>query len=274
MAELTPPQDPAALDLAQMRALSSSAKAPFNARAAGRVSVREEVIAGRPTIIIAGRDAPPVVHLHGGGWSIGSARDHLSLLVGLHRASGRTVIAPHPRQAPEHPFPAPVDDVAAIMAAIAPRYGRVHLSGDSAGAHLAIHAALRGASLISLILAYGCLRRVFDTPSHKRFGDGTVGLSTNRMRAFWDWFDPEGASDLTRADLSSLPPAQLHAANVDVLRDDTLWLDQTLYGLGRSAELHMWPGMSHGFLHYSEELTTAQRAFQTMAAFMDQLDAY
>lgn len=294
MAAIVVAPAPGAADfsIAAMRAQSKEAKAPFNARARAGLGVREGTVGGaegeRPMLILGDRrsarpgeraraeGAAPVVHIHGGGWSVGSPGDHLSLLAGLHRATGRTVLAPHPRQAPEHPFPAPLSDVAAILAALIAQHGPLHVSGDSAGAHLALAALLSGpgdtlAGVLSLSLAYGCFRPRFDTASHRLFGDGSVGLSTERMRVFWDRFDPERGSDLSRVSLDRLaqgPPVQLHAANVDVLRDDTLWLEARLFEAGCPAELHTWPGMAHGFLHYPEELEPARAAFATMAAFM------
>ncbi|MEM8664489.1 MAG: alpha/beta hydrolase fold domain-containing protein, partial [Pseudomonadota bacterium] len=202
-AHAAPPTD----QIDEMRANALASKAVFNERAKANLAVRAIEVPGADGVLtgLCVGETPgkvPVVHIHGGGWAAGSPSTHLSLLAGLHRATGRTVFAPHPRQAPEHPFPAPLrDTVAAIRSLARGASAPIHLSGDSAGAHLALAAVLAARDdgaplpLASLTLMYGCYRKRFDTTSHTTFGDGTAGLSTERMRLFWEWFSPDGAAD-------------------------------------------------------------------------------
>ena len=281
MAALLPNVARPATSVTEMRAQSAADKAPHNARAAEGLSLTPSTVRAaesmRPMLLVGPRTArAPVVHIHGGGWSIGTPEGHLSLLAGLHKATGRQVIAPHPRQAPEHPHPTPLDDVVAMLQALCADLGSIHLSGDSAGAHLALHAAStppgRGLPILSLALCYGCYRRHFETPSHGSYGNGSAGLSTDRMRRFWDWYDPDGTTDLSGANVEGLPPLQLHAPACDILRDDTLWLAAHLDAAGPPVELHTWPGMAHGFLHYPHVLDSARRAFQNVAGFMAEHD--
>lgn len=223
-----------------------------------------------------GASGTPVIHLHGGGWSIGSPETHLSLLAGLALATGRPVIAPRVRQAPEHPCPAALDDV---HRALTGRNGRPFvLGGDSAGANLALAAFLRARdrgdplAVSGLVLYYGCFRRRFDTRSHRDFGEGH-GLTTEKMRRFWEFYAPDGGAcaDLSDADVSGLPPVQLHVAECDPLACDTIWLHDRLRDFGVSAELLIWPGMAHGFLHYASDLPQAREAFARTARFIEAL---
>lgn len=226
----------------------------------------------------------PVVHLHGGGWAICSPDSHHAILSALALQTGRVVYAPHPRQAPEHPYPAPLDDTLAVLHQIATRHpDGFFLSGDSAGAHLACAAVLhardagRPLPVKAMLLVYGCFRRTTDTFSHHRFGDGRFGLTSDRMAQFWDWFDPahgdDGYTDLSLAQFHDFPPAVIHAAACDPLLDDSIWLDARLKKFGHRPALHVWPGMTHGFLHYHDALVQAQLAVEMMASFMTDHEA-
>lgn len=234
----------------------------------------------RPVLVMrkADTNAAPIVHIHGGGWALGDLETHLAILAKLARVSGRPVVAPHPRQAPEDPAPAPLDDVMATLRhlAVGAEDG-FFLSGDSAGANLALAALLRardeGAPLPvrAVSLQYGCFQRVFDTESHRLFGDGRFGLSSEKMRLFWSMYVPQVGpyTDLTDHDLGGLPPVQIHVAALDPLRDDSIWLRDRLTGCGNPPEWRMWDGVIHGFLKYHRQLAPAREALRSTAAFFD-----
>ena len=227
-----------------------------------------------PPMTLGGIDAGgmPIVHLHGGGWSIGSPQTHASVLADLARATGGRVIAPHPPQAPEHPYPAPLESVLEAISDTPPFI----LSGDSAGANLALAAALlardRGHPLPArgLVLFYGCFRRTTTTASHAEFG-ADHGLTTEKMKRFWNLYAADGGeyADLTDADFHGLPSVQLHLAECDPLADDTWWLNDRLREAGVEVELLAWPGMAHGFLHYARDLPQAREAFRHVARFVE-----
>ena len=266
------------LATAEMRRHALLSKQRWNDKARAGLRVIEEMTGSAhdlPTLRCEAPDATgtPIVHLHGGGWSIGSPQTHLSLLADLAGALARPVLAPHPRQAPEHPYPAPLDDVLAALSDSAG--GPLVVSGDSAGANLALAAALkarddgRALPISALILFYGCYRRKQDTASHAAFGTDH-GLTSEKMARFWDGYAPEGGAyaDLSEADFTGLPPVQLHIAECDPLADDSRWLAVRLRADGVHAELHEWTGMAHGFLHYASALPQARDAFAAVARFV------
>ena len=222
-------------------------------------------------------DAPPLVWMHGGGWSIGSISTHHAVFAELSQFCRRDVIALHPRQAPEHPYPAPVKDVAALLVALR---GPFHLGGDSAGANLALgglaclHANGQPVFPRSLTLAYGCFQARFDTESHVAFGSSPVSLSTAKMRQFWSFYGGTGQpfADFATLPNINLPPTQLHIAALDPLRDDSLDIEAQLHDLGVSVDRRDWAGMTHGFLHYLPDLPQAMSAIEAISNHLERND--
>jgi len=243
---------------------------------AGRMKARLYAAAGADT-------ASLVIHVHGGGWTFGSIESHdrASRLLALD--SGIPVLAIDYRLAPANPSPAGVEDInAAVSFALNGALGRpvpparLALAGDSAGANLALGAllvrhraglpALAGAALF-----YGCYAPLFETLSNKRFGDGSFGLSTARMRWYWaNHLGGRSADDQIaaplNADLAGLPPLFLNAAGLDPLLDDTILLAGRLAHCGVAAELDLVPGVVHGFMQMSRELPAARHAIARAAA--------
>jgi acetyl esterase len=271
-------------DVAALRRHARTSKSRWNADECAGLEVHRGTIPGadgaRPLLVLraAGAAGAPILHIHGGGWAICDLETHLALLAQLARVSGRPVMAPHPRQAPEDPAPAPLDDVMAALRHIAAdAEGGFFLSGDSAGANLGLAALLRardeGAPLPvrAVSLQYGCFLNRFDAESHRLFGDGRFGLSSDRMRLFWSMYAPQGApyTDLSEYDLAGMPPVQVHVAALDPLRDDSEWLRARLVACGNPPDWHMWDGVIHGFLHYHRELAPAREALQATADFFD-----
>ncbi|MEM7694099.1 MAG: alpha/beta hydrolase fold domain-containing protein [Pseudomonadota bacterium] len=269
-------------DIHEMRRGSLADKRVLNGRMRQLVRVDEIRLPGaegdRPARVVAPREVvgPPILAFHGGGWAAGSLDTHLSLFGGLALAAGRAVVAPHPRQAPEHPFPAPLDDCLAFVDAFQERFGGpVDLFGDSAGANLALATALalrdRGALPIrALSLAYGCFVRRFDTASHARYGGGDFGLSTERMRLFWEFYAPRGGAlaDLSEADLSGLPRTLLTVAACDPLADDSAWAEDRLKAAGVPVTRTLYPGVIHGFIHHAPGFLPAEAALAEVAAHL------
>jgi acetyl esterase len=225
---------------------------------------------------------PLVLYLHGGGWTFGSIDSHDRVLRSLAVHSGAAVLGIDYRLAPEHPFPAPLDDALAAIEHV--RQGglgggidtdRLALAGDSAGANLALGAlvALRDRGLplpATAGLFYGCYAPDFDTESHRRFGDGTYLLSTVNMQWYWRNFlgaraesEAPGACAPLRADLSALPPLYLNAAGLDPLLDDTTLLAGRLAQAGSRFTLEVFPGVVHGFLRFARDLPAGEEALHS-----------
>jgi acetyl esterase len=209
-----------------------------------------------------------IVFAHGGGWVFGSPDSHHRSARLLAQATGMEVVLPDYRLAPEHACPAAIDDVLAVVGAIG-RDRPLVLFGDSAGANIALAAALAGAPAAMLSLVYGCFGPVFDTASHRECGDGKFGLTTERMRWFWgNWQgstnDPRAAP--LNAKLEGLPPVHLLAAGLDCLRDDSILLAGRLASAGVPLRLDIIPGVIHGFLQMTSRLGPARDAVAMLAA--------
>lgn len=232
-----------------------------------------------------GTRQPLIVFAHGGGWTFGSIDTHDGGMRHLAHHSGCAVLGIDYRLSPEHPFPACLSDMlATIEFAAAGALGsdvdtsRLALAGDSAGANIALAAALthrdHGAPIKTAALFYGCYAPIFDTPSHKTCGDGSYGLGTEMMRWYWrNYLGKENETTQSfaaplRADLTGLPPLYLNCAGLDPLRDDTLLLGQRLSDAGVRYQLDVFPGVVHGFLRMVRELPAAREALQKAGAFL------
>ena len=224
-----------------------------------------------------------IVYLHGGGWVLGDLDTHDRLMRLLALESRANVLGVDYRLAPEHPFPAPLDDVLAALrwlpelpADLGVDSTRVVLAGDSAGANLALAAMLarRDAGLPlprGAALCYGCYRAGADSPAHRDFGDGRFGLSSERMHWFWtQYLGARGVghphAEPLLADLHGLPPVFLNAAGLDCLLDDTRELATRLTAHGVPCECRVYPGVIHGFLGMSKRLPVAGDAIREAAA--------
>jgi acetyl esterase len=222
-----------------------------------------------------------VAYLHGGGWIMGTLESYDTPLRALANASGAIVAAIDYRLAPEHPFPAAVDDTLAGVRWLAAHAGelggdgaRLAVAGDSAGGNLAAVAALRLRGELPLraqALIYPITDYALDTPSYREFATGH-GLSAASMRRFWSLYldgangrHPD-ASPLRAGDLSGLPPAYVLTAEEDVLRDEGEAFAAALRAAGVPTELVRWPGTIHGFFRWLAVATAAREAIEAVGA--------
>jgi acetyl esterase len=205
---------------------------------------------------------PLVVYLHGGGWMLGSIESFDTVLRALANASGAAVLSIGYRLAPEHPFPAGLEDSVAAArwaAAEAESLGadpeRLAIAGDSAGGNLATVVArrLRGDVPFRLqVLIYPVIDAGCNTASYRAFGE-RHGLTAASMQRFWnlyldgsDGLDPD-ASPLRCDDLSGSPPAFVLTAGFDVLRDEGEAYVEALRAAGVEVEHTRYDGAIHGF---------------------------
>lgn len=292
---LKPPRD-----LAEERERGKAAAAYWNEDLPGMAAVSAHVAAGpagpvplqlfKPDADAPGAlgSLPVVLYVHGGGWAVGSVVQNEPLIRTLAQRSGWAVLAPTYRLAPEHPYPAGLDDVLAALRWLdeeGPAHGldpgRLVLSGTSAGGNLALAAALSGRcpALAGLVLFYGVFGVDTATPSYQQFGDGRYGLSRERMAHYLDLYDPAGARHVDPliqpllADPAGLPPTWLLAAGLDVLRDDTLLLHRRLVESGVNVTLRFEPGVVHGFINRGRIVRAALRSIAAAAAFLHSLAA-
>lgn len=209
---------------------------------------------------------PLFVFFHGGGWVIGNLDSHDPLARSLTNRAGCVTVAVDYRLAPEHPFPAAVDDcvaatewAAANADALNADASRLAIGGDSAGGNLAavvaqIACERGGPPIVFQVLIYPRTRHGIDTPSAR---DNASGYGLSQDDAAWfqghylpnaaDAGDPK-ASPLEAADLSGLPPAFVVTAEYDLLRDEGELYAERLRQAGVPAEVKRYDGMIHGFL--------------------------
>jgi acetyl esterase len=221
-----------------------------------------------------------IVYLHGGGWVVGALDDFDALARTLAARSGCALMLVDYRLAPEHSFPAGLDDVedsirwaAATREHLVGHAAPLIVAGDSAGANLATVAAnaLRGEIDISLqLLIYPVTDCAMNTASYQQHGTGLT-LTTGDMRWFFGQYAPESLwsdpriAPLRAADLSGAAPAWIATAQYDILRDEGEAYAMRLAAAGVPVELHNYAGMTHGFVRMMNVLDVADR-FVTDAA--------
>ncbi len=188
--------------------------------------------------------AGTTVYFHGGGWVIGTLDSVDAVCRALAVHSGTRVVSVDYRLAPEHPFPAAVEDARAAV-----RWARPDVvAGDSAGANLA--AVVARAARLQLLI-YPVIDAGINTPSYREFDQGH-GLSAADMRRFWELY-LDGADGLQadasplRGELTGLPPAYVLTAEYDVLRDEGEAYARALRDAGVEVTLDRRAGTLHGF---------------------------
>jgi acetyl esterase len=209
---------------------------------------------------------PAIVFFHGGGWTLMDIDTHDAIARGLAQASGAAILLVDYPLAPEHPFPAGLDvcqafaeHVRASADALALVPDRIAFAGDSAGANLAVAVALRlrdaGRPLPqAMALFYGAYDTGLDRPSWRKFGNGDLPFSRERMTYFVDAYVPTPAARADplfaslHADVRGLPPAILAVGSHDGLLDDSVTMAERLQAAGVPATLKVYPGAVHGFI--------------------------
>jgi acetyl esterase len=224
-----------------------------------------------------------VVFLHGGGWTLGDVADYDGLARRLAARLPAVVLSVEYRRAPEHPFPAAVDDaVVATRWAIthAAELGgdpsRVAVAGDSGGGNLAAVTCqlLRdaaGPQPAAQLLLYPNVARGADQPSVREFGRVPY-LTLADMAWFTRQYVPAGV-DLgdprispAEGDLAGLPPALVVTAGVDPLRDSGRAYAEALTAAAVPVEWLELPDMPHGFAHLVALAPAAEAALGTVLA--------
>ncbi len=228
---------------------------------------------------------PLFILLHGGGWVIGDldTADNMARFLCKHVECA--VLSVDYRLAPEHPFPAAVEDSFAALAwavehaaELGIHPGRVLVGGDSAGGNLAAVVAQmsrqKGApKLAGQVLFYAAVDGAhLDTPSYQEFGGKPLGLPTRDVEWFLEQYTPDPkerlnplVSPLLAEDLGGLPPALVVTAEFDVLRDEGEAYARRLQAAGVQVKLMRCNGMLHGFLSMVGLIRRATLYFEQVA---------
>jgi acetyl esterase len=226
----------------------------------------------RPT----GGERGALVYLHGGGWVLGGLDSHRPLCQTLAARSGQAVVAVDYRLAPEHPYPAAVEDAWTAYRWAHGCFDQVAVGGDSAGGHLSATVARRardaGLALALQALIYPATDYGGKWPSYREYTTGPA-FHAAEMRWFWEQFldDPSRAgeadcSPLRGSDLSGLAPALVLTAEHDPLRDEGEAYAYALREAGVPVTLHRYDGLIHGFLRMPGVIARADQVLSLVAA--------
>ncbi|TDC69438.1 alpha/beta hydrolase [Actinomadura sp. GC306] len=219
---------------------------------------------------------PAVVYLHGGAWVLGGIDDVDATCRDIAAAAGCAVLNVGYRLAPEHPFPAAVDDAWAVVASAARephRYGvlpgALAVAGDSAGGNLAAAVALlardRGVPLVHQLLVYPVTDTAMDAPSWREFGTG-YALDAGTLARFMELYragaDPADfrLAPLRAPDLAGAAPATVITAEYDILRDEGEAYARRLAAAGVPVEARRYDGVVHSFFLLPEQFDAGVRA--------------
>lgn len=237
--------------------------------------VVDEQLAGVKVRRYSPRDARSgvIVYFHGGGWVVGDVTTHDLPCRALAAQAKRTVISVDYRLAPEHPFPAAIDDCVAVTRELL-KTTSVVVAGDSAGGHLAAVVA-RKCDVTAQALIYPVTDCSQESASYTRFATGYF-LTRDTMRYFTNAFLPDPATRAhddaspLRATLTKGPPAFVLLAECDVLHDEGLAYAEKLREAGTSVTIEEVSGVIHGFFNM-QGMTATKHATAHLAAWIDRV---
>jgi acetyl esterase len=236
---------------------------------------------GVPCRLYATRpDAPLFVYLHGGGWAYGSIETFDRTCRRIADRSGCAVLSVGYRLAPEHVFPAALDDAETVLsyvrkADLGVDVSRLAIGGDSAGAQLATIAARRqrdaGTPLDHQVLIYPALDPMTASPSYDELGE--YGLDRAAMKLAWETFIPDplqrlspDAAIFATPDLSGMPPTLIITAEYDALRDEGADYADALLAAGVPVVHTRYMGVNHGFARKLALIDAARAATDQVAS--------
>jgi acetyl esterase len=274
----------------QARAFHVADAAALNGPPAPVAAVADRLVPGPagelPVRVYTPEGSPPfpiVVFFHGGGWVVGTLDTYDPLCRALAAVTPAVVVSVDYRLAPEHRWPAAVEDAYAATewasrnaAALGGAQHRLAVAGDSAGGNLAAVVALgardRGGPAIAFqLLVYPVLDVAGGTASWQEYADG-YHLTADGMRWYWDHYlgGADGAapdaSPLRAAFVGGLPPALVIGAEYDILRDEGEAYAARLAGAGVDATASRHAGVVHGFVRWRAVTGAAEDALQEAAA--------
>jgi acetyl esterase len=229
---------------------------------------------------------PCVIYLHGGGWVLGDLDTQDTIAWGIARGARALVVSVDYRRAPEDPYPAALDDCYAVLenvAKYADSFGidtsRIAVCGDSAGGNLAAAVCLAardrgGPSICAQALLYPVVDVDTTRESYEENADSPL-LSRGEMEFFLQAYlgerrgDPDAyAMPLRAEDFSNLPPAFVHTAEFDPLRDEGHLYYRRLREAGNEGEYRFAEFMPHSFARARLEGPATKAEFDALCAFL------
>ncbi|MDX8463193.1 alpha/beta hydrolase [Mesorhizobium humile] len=228
-------------------------------------------------------DAPALLYLHGGGWVIGNLESHDEICRWFANIAACVVVSPDYRLAPEHKFPAAVEDCRAVLsfmqdhaADLGINAKRVAVAGDSAGGNLATVLSLVAREdkhpLTAQLLLYPNTDAAQTADSYRRFAVG-FGLTATTMAWFRDHYVRDAAdvgdwrvSPLKAESLVGVAPAFVAIAGHDILTDEGEAYAKRLLNAGVPVVLERWPGLIHGFVSMGRHGRASRQAVEAAVA--------
>jgi len=243
-------------------------------------------LGGVPVIFIeiAESEAKGVIlHMHGGGFSLGSAAGSVGFVSDLARKAGMSAITVDYRLAPEHPYPAALQDVAAVYQALLQREtsgAQIVVSGESAGGNLALELLIagkqRGMEMPAAMVLFSPMTDLTvtgDSYTTKADADPNITAAAIQTRAN-DYLNGTGtdpADPLVSpifADLTGLPPLLVQAGSHEVLLDDATQLATRAAANDVAVTLDITPGVGHVFQTFSAVLDEGDEALTRAGTFL------
>jgi acetyl esterase len=281
----TPSPDPWSVDIGAVRAEARQRALAVQGELTPVEAVAEIDADGVPGRLYrpAGTEPEVLIWAHGGGWMHGDLDSCEGVARALAHRAECAVLTVDYRLAPEHPFPAGLDDVWATTAWAQRNFASVAVGGDSSGGNLAAAVALKardcGLELAAQVLVYPVLDSTEDTDYKRRFRKlyanfaGQIGYGTSaydRLEFFWQTYAPDPSardsplvSPLHAPTLLGVAPAVVIAAEHDFLRGEAEEYVRRLRDDRVGVELHTYRGQIHGFFEMLGVLTDAQHAVST-----------
>jgi acetyl esterase len=228
-------------------------------------------------------DQPLLLFAHGGCWITGDLDTHDALCRALAHRAGCVVVAVDYRLAPEHQYPAALEDMEAALSHLlsSRRLGRwdgvrIALAGDSAGGTLAASLAqrYRHVGLTAQLLIYPILDSSQETESYRRYGTGLT-LSAAEMSLCWDLYCPDpdlrlsaAAAPLREGDLAGLPPTAIVVAEYDVLADEGRHYARRLRAAAVPVQIIVGRHLAHGFIRMEAHVPAAATILDRCGSFL------
>ena len=252
------------------------------ARIDGKFNFVDDSVADVPVLRISGAAKPDadrvLIHLHGGGYITGSTRGNASIPTQIAIASGMDVVSVEYRLAPEHPFPAALDDVMAVCERLLVDHSPAHvgLFGESAGGGLAAATALRlrddGKPLPAALALIAPFADLTGSGASMTFNDGVDpdldwnSLAPGAAAYAADREPTHPYLSPVFADYSGLPPMLVQAGGLEVLLDDAIRIGHGAEEAGVDVTLDVRDGLWHCW-HFDPALPESQRACASIAGF-------